>query len=372
MSAKRYRVLFWGLGNVGTPALREVLRRPEYEVVGARVYSDEKAGQDLGVIADMDPVGVHATKDPEEAFAASADIVIMTPRSLHMDRIDDTVARFLTSGTNVLTTVSYQYPVIVRGPDATVRLERAALEGGATLHGTGVHPGFIFERLGMTLTGLFTRVDHVRVVEAFECGSLLSRGDAKYLQASGFGTDPRSLGPDSVVARWTNPYYVQVIGYAAKALYGAEPDQVRVENDVLGIPAAEDTDAFPRLRIRRGETLVVCLEHRGYIGEHHFFTNEEYWYPGLEHRYLGPKPPPFGPFAGTSNYVVEVDGAPAKVAMQLDLATNAGDDTPAISYCSAVPLVQSIVPVCEAAPGIMYPENSPHFSVDYRSLAKPL
>jgi len=91
------------------------------------------------------------------------------------------------------------------------------------------------------------------------------------------------------------------------------------------------------MRIEKEQTLIVCLEHRGYLGDHHFFTNEEYWFPGLENRYLGTSGVPFGNFQGTSNYIIEVSGTPMSVSLQLDLASGADDQTPAISYCSAIP-----------------------------------
>ena len=46
MSAPRYRVVQWATGNIGTRALREVIRHPELELAGVLVYDPAKAGID--------------------------------------------------------------------------------------------------------------------------------------------------------------------------------------------------------------------------------------------------------------------------------------------------------------------------------------
>jgi hypothetical protein len=45
------------------------------------------------------------------------------------------------------------------------------------------------------------------------------------------------------------------------------------------------------------------------------------------------------------------------------------DDTPVTTYITAVPLLQSVIPVCKAAPGIVYQQPSPHWARDLRSVA---
>ena len=47
--SKRYKVIFWGPGNIGGTALRMALERPEFEVVGAKVWSPDKDGVDANI-----------------------------------------------------------------------------------------------------------------------------------------------------------------------------------------------------------------------------------------------------------------------------------------------------------------------------------
>jgi len=78
----------------------------------------------------------------------------------------------LRSGKNIVTTTSFHYPEML-GPEHVAQLEAACREGSATLHGTGIHPSFMAERLVLTLTGLFTDVHHIRLAEACDTSKAL-------------------------------------------------------------------------------------------------------------------------------------------------------------------------------------------------------
>ena len=50
---KKYRVIQWGVGNVGTIALRHFAHNPAYELVGVLCNRPEKVGKDAGEIAGL-------------------------------------------------------------------------------------------------------------------------------------------------------------------------------------------------------------------------------------------------------------------------------------------------------------------------------
>jgi len=64
-----YRVIQWATGATGSHAVRAIAAHPDLELVGALVYSDEKAGRDIGELVGIGPIGVIATKDPEQTIA---------------------------------------------------------------------------------------------------------------------------------------------------------------------------------------------------------------------------------------------------------------------------------------------------------------
>ena len=58
------RVIVWGTGNVGAPAIRAVLSHQDLELVGVVVNSEAKIGKDAGELARLDVVtGVQGTRD---------------------------------------------------------------------------------------------------------------------------------------------------------------------------------------------------------------------------------------------------------------------------------------------------------------------
>jgi 4-hydroxy-tetrahydrodipicolinate reductase len=76
---KKYRVVQWATGVVGSAALRGILRHPKLELVGVKVYNEDKEGRDAGEIVGMEATGVLATRDVEAIIALDADCVIYAP-----------------------------------------------------------------------------------------------------------------------------------------------------------------------------------------------------------------------------------------------------------------------------------------------------
>lgn len=355
-----HKLIFWGPGHIGGAVLREVLKRPDlYQVVGARVYNPKKNGRDIGELVGVDPIGVAATDNPDDILALDADCVVFTPLPLDHDQVTADAIALLRSGKNVVTTTTFHYPEM-HGADYVAALQDACNAGKVTLHGTGIHPSFMAERLVLTLTGLFTDVRHIRLAEACETSKALHEMAPEFLAIIGFGQPLEAITPAGMGALLVNPYYHGVIGYVAHALYGARPSEVRFEHDHYGIAADRDYE-FPNVTIKEGTALTLVHVHRGYIGDHHFFTNEEYYYVGEERRTIGAAGPPFGPFAGDANYVVEVSGDPFNLTFQMDLLPTRDDNVPAITYLSVVPLLQSIGPTIDAPTGILHTTVDPHF-----------
>lgn len=150
-------VIQWATGGVGRAAIEAVAAHPELELVGCWVHSPEKEGRDAGEIAGIAPLGVRATQDVDQLLSMGADCVVYAP--LLPD--ETLVCRMLAAGIDVVTPLGWVYP---RSKDAAA-LEAACLSGGATLHGTGIHPGGITERFPLMVSALSARITHVRAEE---------------------------------------------------------------------------------------------------------------------------------------------------------------------------------------------------------------
>jgi hypothetical protein len=61
------RVIQWGTGNAGRPALRAIIRDPRFDLVAVHAHSAEKIGRDAADLCGLDEMtGVIATDDPPE------------------------------------------------------------------------------------------------------------------------------------------------------------------------------------------------------------------------------------------------------------------------------------------------------------------
>lgn len=365
--AKPYRLAIWGPGEVGGAVVRAAVADPAFEVVGAKVHSADKHGRDLGELVGIGPIDVRATTDRDEILDLDVDCVVATPAPAAVFKgLDDDVVALLESGTNVVATAAYHnvsmpnWLTPFRQPPE--RMLAACHTGGATLHGTGVHPTFIVERLALTMAGALSKVTHIRSVEAVD----FSRAPATMwggLGALGFGAELDSLGPESLVARGGDIYYGDLTGNVAHALYGAASADVRVETALRGLPAARDA-TIGSTTIKAGTAAALHLTHRGYLGDHHYFTNEECWYLAPELVYRGDDLP-FGGFTSNICHTLVLNGEPADLRAQLEFGFTDARTNP-ITNASVRAVLNAVPAVCAAEPGILIDDPGPHYRHDDR------
>jgi 2,4-diaminopentanoate dehydrogenase len=178
----RYRVVQWATGNIGSRALREVIRHPTLDLVGVLVFDPAKAGVDAGVLCGEEPVGVVATDDRAAMRAVEADCALYMARTFDLD---DVVA-LLESGTNIVTTRGELFGGGHRlGEEARGRVLDACARGNTSIYATGSSPGFITDALPMALLSLQRRVESIEIDEFAN----LSRRDSPHLlfEQMGFG-----------------------------------------------------------------------------------------------------------------------------------------------------------------------------------------
>ena len=181
---KRYRVVQWATGNVGSRSLRRAIEHPDLEVVGVWVHGANKAGKDAGELAGIAPIGVPATNSIEEILALKADCILYMPHVCDYDE----VCRILESGANVVTTrMEFQNPAAL-DPAMAARVEAACQKGGTSIHATGASPGFITEAVPIVLASIQRRLDWLRIDEFADCSS---RNSPEMLfEMMGFGAPP--------------------------------------------------------------------------------------------------------------------------------------------------------------------------------------
>ncbi|MGB9305858.1 MAG: dihydrodipicolinate reductase [Mycobacterium sp.] len=178
----KLRVIQWATGGVGKAAIACVLNHPQLELAGCWVHSAGKNGRDVGEILGIGELGVVASNNIDEVLALDADCVVYSPLVPN----DEEVIAILRSGKNVVTPVGWVYPD--PGNPRHKAVADAAVEGGVTLHGSGIHPGGITERFPLMISGLSSAVTHVRAEEFSDIRTYNAPDVVRYIM--GFGGTP--------------------------------------------------------------------------------------------------------------------------------------------------------------------------------------
>ena len=163
------RVVVWGTGNVGRPAIRAVLSHAELELVGVIVASAAKVGLDAGEIAGVGPVGVPATDDAASIIALQPDAVVYTATAdiRPAEAMADLMA-CLEAGINVVSTAFYAFLHPGSAPaEALAPLQAVCDKSGASLFVSGIDPGWVMDWLPVVASGAVSGIREIRVREVF-------------------------------------------------------------------------------------------------------------------------------------------------------------------------------------------------------------
>lgn len=166
---KRIRAIQYGVGPIGASIARLMREKQAIEVCGAIDTDPAKAGRDLGeVVGAADaPWGVKVSADAQAVLAQSADIVIHSTSSSLPKVMDQLLACLEAEACVVSTCEELSYPYR-KYPDLAAKLDAAAKDWGVALVGTGVNPGFVMDKLVLTIAAVAQRIEHVRVVRVVD------------------------------------------------------------------------------------------------------------------------------------------------------------------------------------------------------------
>jgi len=167
---KKIRAIQYGVGPIGASIARLMREKQAIEICGAIDTDPAKAGRDLGeVIGASDaPWGVTIWSDAKAVLEETADVVIHSTSS-SLPKVMDQLLGCLEAESCVVSTceeLSYPYRT---HPELAAKLDATAKDWGVALVGTGVNPGFVMDKLVITLAAVSQRIDHakaLRVVDA--------------------------------------------------------------------------------------------------------------------------------------------------------------------------------------------------------------
>ncbi|AKK25770.1 dihydrodipicolinate reductase [Mycobacterium sp. EPa45] len=331
-----YRVVQWGTGAVGVEAIRGILDHPDLELVGVKVYSEAKAGNDAGVLAGRDPIGVPAALDVD---TADVDAVVYAPRH---PSVDDAVA-ILASGANLVTTAFAFHPARMAAADRN-RLQRACAQGNSSLHGTGLNPGNLGVVVPLALTGMSRTIEHVKVQERADW-SVYDSTEITFDQMH-FGSPPDEVDAQTEGLRFTSQLFQEQVWLLGDAL-GLSVDEVITELEV--IPASADRAVCGRT-LRAGTV----------AGQHWQWTGRRDGIPVVEVETLwtvGEPQPKHWP-TPQHGWTVTIEGTPSMQAHLMTLASfrrdvSLDEHVRSASVATAMQAVNAVGAVCDAAAGFV-------------------
>ncbi len=162
---KKIRAVQYGVGPIGAAIVRLLREKHAVEIIGAIDTDPAKAGGDLGELvgATDAPWGVTVSADAGKVLSEAADIVIHSTSSYLRDVMDQLLACLAAESCVISTCEELAYP-FRKHPELATKLDAAAKEWGVALVGTGVNPGFVMDKLVLTLGAVSQRIDSARAI----------------------------------------------------------------------------------------------------------------------------------------------------------------------------------------------------------------
>jgi len=345
-----HRVVVWGTGNVGKPAIRAVVANRGLELVGVIVSNPAKVGKDAGELAGIAPVGVAATDKVEAALALRPDAVVYTATGdfRPAEAIDD-VVRCLASGINVVSTAIYGLLHPPSAPeDLRQRVLAACREGRTSVFVSGIDPGWAIDLLPLVMSGVAGRIDAIRAREIFNYATYDQPDAVRNLIGFGRSLDetPPMLMPWALDMVWGAMIRVLADGL------GLTLDEIR---HVVERRPLEKTVDVPGMGIfEKGTQGAFRFEVQGIVGGNPLLV--------VEHvtRIVDDIAPdwPRSPDGRRGSYGVVVEGDP-RFEATITLEAGSGSPADAGNATAAGRVVHAIPAVCAAAPGILGPLDLP-------------
>ncbi|MFV8816984.1 hypothetical protein [Haliea sp. E17] len=236
---KRYRVVQWSAGRVGTSSARAIIDHPDMDLVGMWVHSAAKEGRDIGELCGVESLGITTTRSVDDIIALQPDCVMYMQEGYDADDI----CALLEAGINIVTSRGeFHFPPRM-DQELRQRVEAACERGGATIHSSGVSPGFITEAFPLVLTSLSRRLDCLTIDEFADMTASCS--DEMLLDVLRYGGTPEEASNPHLVHHMT-ANFGQSLGVVADAL-GLQLDDIQT--------TAENAVAKQRIPLMGGRAI---------------------------------------------------------------------------------------------------------------------
>jgi hypothetical protein len=259
---RTFRIVHWGTGAVGGPALRAMLERRDYEIVGHGVHNPAKAGKDSGELVGVAATGIKTTRDIDALIALRPDALAYFGNAM-ADPMASVrmIARFLAAGVNVVTTGLYELMARSTAPkDMLALIEPACQRGQSSFYSTGCDPGICTSQLPVTCLGAAHRVTQLRLQEFADYGVYPDEPTVRGYM--GFGM-PLDAGTALTRGDMQRRVWQSTVAESARAL-GLEVEEYHTTQKTA--PAAVDRLTPAVGTIAQGSTSAMWFQLIGRVG----------------------------------------------------------------------------------------------------------
>lgn len=208
------RVAVLGTGQMGSGMLKLILEKQGLELVGAcdtrndgfetRSFTTPNGSIDVGIYNNLDAMLKEAK--PHIVLQATCSKVSEAEADIHT---------LVKNGINVISIAEEMAFPAAESPELGKAINKAALNNGVTVLGTGINPGFVLDLLAITLSGVCYKVESITAKRVND----LSPYGPTVLNSQGVGITPEAfragVEDGSIVGHFGFP---QSIGMMAKAL----------------------------------------------------------------------------------------------------------------------------------------------------------
>ncbi len=325
---KKIRAVQYGVGPIGAAILRLMREKQAIKIVGAIDTNPAKAGHDLGELvgaADA-PWGVVVSAEAGKVLAESADVVIHSTSSLLPDVADQLLECLAAESCVISTCEELAYPYR-KYPELAAKLDAEAKSWGVALVGTGVNPGFVMDKLVITLAAVAQRVEAAKAIRIVDASK-------------------RRLPLQKKIGAGMSLEEFKEKAAAGAIKHHGLPESVAMVSDALGLGVEEITETIePVVARERVETEFLAVEPGQAAGVHQIARGlaggQEKVYLELQ-MYVGAK---------ESSDTVELTGEP-NLRMTIPGGTH-GD------IATAAVVVNSIPPILDAPAGLRTSRDLP-------------
>jgi 4-hydroxy-tetrahydrodipicolinate reductase len=248
---KKIRAIQYGVGPIGASIALLMREKQAIEIIGAIDTDPAKVGRDLGeVVGAKDaPWGVRISAEAKEVLEQAADVVIHSTSSSLAKVMDQLLLCLEAESCIVSTCEELSYPFRTH-PELAAKLDIAAKEWGVALVGTGVNPGFVMDKLVVTLAAVSQRIEHAKALRVVDAST-------RRLPLQ------KKIGAGMTVEEFRAQVKASVIKHVGL------PESVAMVADSLNLPVEQITETIePKVSTERVQTEYLTVEPGQAAGVH--------------------------------------------------------------------------------------------------------